>query len=144
MEIKLTAKFCYKSSKESVSLSWVEKNPKIIQKKKDSDEVLREITLTVEGVKQEYRKLLVNYKNEGKAFSVQDVNGKIHLIDMTEVKYIELDAAEIEGGKEAVTAEVHNAPDDTQFSPQSSGTNMKKKNGIVEALGVKPKRHTLN
>jgi len=149
MEVKFTAKFYYKNSRDSTSITWVEKNPKIIQRKKDSDEILREITLTVEGVKQEYRKLLVNYKNEGKTFSVQDVNGKIHLIDLTEVRHLELDAVEIQNeSKQSNPHENFSVEDvklpESQFSPQSGKAEKEKPRNIVEAMGVKPKRHTLN
>lgn len=96
MDVKLTAKFYFKGGNGSKTVSWIEQNPRLQQKDKDSDKVIREIPLTAEEVKYEYRRLFIKSMNEGKAITLEDVNKVGHIIQLSEIRDIELTAEEIE------------------------------------------------
>lgn len=94
MNAQLTAHFYFKGNGKKKTVTWVEENPRLQQKEKDSDKVVREIPLTAEEVKQEYRRLFIKHKHEGKAITLEDTDGVAHIIDLTEVRDIELTAQE--------------------------------------------------
>lgn len=96
MNIELTAHFYFKGSGKKKTVSWVEDNPRLQQKEKDSDKVVREIPLTADEVKQEYRRLFTKYKNEGKSITLEDTTEMVHIIDLTDIRNIELTSREVE------------------------------------------------
>lgn len=95
MIVQLTARFAYKGGSKYKKVTWVEKNPRVAQKDKETQEVVREIPLTDWEVKQEYRRLFVKYMNEGKAVSLEDADGKVFIIHLGEVCDIELDSEKL-------------------------------------------------
>lgn len=96
MNIELMAHFYFKGSGKKKTVSWVEDNPRLQQKEKDSDKVVREIPLTADEVKQEYRRLFTKHKNEGKSITLEDNTGMVHIIDLTDIRNIELTSREVE------------------------------------------------
>lgn len=90
MDIGLTADFYFKGSGKKKTITWIENNPRLQQKEKDSDKVVREIPLTADEVKQEYRRLFIKHKNEGKSITLEDTDDVVHIIDLTDVRSIEL------------------------------------------------------
>lgn len=76
------------------TVTWIEDNPRLQQKDKDSDKVVREIPLTADEVKQEYRRLFTKHKNEGKSITLEDTDQVVHIIDLTDVRNIELTSKE--------------------------------------------------
>lgn len=85
-------------------MNWMEDNPRLQQKEKDSDKVVREIPLTSDEVKQEYRRLFTKHKNEGKSITLEDTDDVVHIIDLTDVRNIELTSKE--GNTDAVQADL--------------------------------------
>ncbi|PYE51394.1 hypothetical protein HUB98_05255 [Paenibacillus barcinonensis] len=96
MNIELTAHFYFKGSGKKKSIIWIEDNPRLQQKEKDSDKVIREIPLTADEVKQEYRRLFTKHKNEGKSITLEDTTEMVHIIDLTDIRNIELVSREVE------------------------------------------------
>ncbi|WMT39264.1 hypothetical protein RE628_17585 [Paenibacillus sp. D2_2] len=94
MDVQLTAHFYFKGNGKKKTVTWVETNPRLQQKEKDSNKVVREIPLTADEVRQEYSRLFVKHKNEGKAVALEDVNSVSHIIDLAEVRGVELTAQE--------------------------------------------------
>lgn len=94
MNIGLTAHFYFKGSGKKKTVTWIEDNPRLQQKEKDSDKVVREIPLTADEVKQEYRRLFNKHKNEGKSITLEDTDDVVHIIDLTDVRNIELTSKE--------------------------------------------------
>jgi len=92
MNIKLKADFYFKGNGKKKTVIWTETNPRLQQKDKDTDEVIREIPLTAEEVKQEYQRLFIKHKNEGKAITLDDIENTAHIIDLAEVREIKLTA----------------------------------------------------
>lgn len=99
MDARLTAHFYFKGNGKKKTVTWVEVNPRLQQKEKDSEKVIREIPLTADEVKQEYRRLFAQYKNEGKAVTLEDTDGVVHIIDLTEVRDIEITSENTEEEK---------------------------------------------
>lgn len=56
--------------------------------------VVREIPLTADEVKQEYRRLFTKHKNEGKSITLEDTDDVVHIFDLTDVRNIELTSKE--------------------------------------------------
>ncbi|ATO48560.1 hypothetical protein P4V86_03360 [Brevibacillus laterosporus] len=94
MNVQLTAHFYFKGNGKKKTVTWVESNPIIQQKEKETGKVIREIPLNADEVKQEYRRLFTKHKNEGKAITLEDTDDVAHIIDLTEVRDIELTAQE--------------------------------------------------
>lgn len=94
MNVRLKANFYFKGSGKKKAITWVETNPRLQQKEKDSNKVVREIPLTADEVRQEYSRLFVKHKNENTAITLEDVDSISHIIDLTEVRDIELTAEE--------------------------------------------------
>ncbi|SEL35902.1 hypothetical protein [Paenibacillus sp. OK003] len=65
MNIGLTAHFYFKGSGKKKTVTWIEDNPRLQQKEKGSDKVVREIPLNADEVKQESRRLFTKHKIEG-------------------------------------------------------------------------------
>lgn len=104
MNVQLTAHFYFKGNGKKKTVTWVENNPRLQQKDKEFEKIIREIPLTAEEVKQEYRRLFIKHKNEGKAITLEDKDAIAHIIDLTEVRDIELTAQE--EGEDAVQTDI--------------------------------------
>lgn len=102
MDVKLTAQFFFKQGKFS-KVEWLEKNPRVVQKNEESGEVEREIPLTAEEVKSEYLRMFMKHKNEGKAVILHGTDKVGHLIDLGDVRNVEIVAEKVEEEAEEVT-----------------------------------------
>lgn len=89
MNFDMKAVFRFKNGHDK-TVKWVERNPKIAQKSKDTGEVVREIELSDKELAIEYRKFFLKKKEEGKPISLNDIDGTVHIIDVNEVYDITL------------------------------------------------------
>lgn len=90
MSMHVIADFVLKSG-ATEQLRWAEENPRLIQKDKETGEIVREIPLSADELKREIMRKLVTDK---KPFVVEGVNGEVYYVDLTEVAFIRVKVEE--------------------------------------------------
>ncbi len=91
MSIDVLVEFIFKSGKTK-TISWIEPEPKLIQKDKDTGEVVREVPMTPSELKREVLNRLLS--QDDKRLVMEGKNKNLVYIDLTEVASVTVDAWE--------------------------------------------------
>lgn len=92
MNIQVMVEFVLKSG-VTRQVEWVESNPRMVQRNKDTNEVVQEMPLTKEELKKEILRKLVAEK---KSFVVEAADGKVYYVDTDEIAFIGVSTDEME------------------------------------------------
>lgn len=94
MKIEISARFAFNDGKRYKKVTWVEEEPKLLKKDEEGN-VEQEIPLDVDGVEQQYRRLITKYMKDGEPVSLRGKDGMIFIIQMRDVWDVELDCKEV-------------------------------------------------
>ena len=95
MKAKITVKMYFRNSSLYRKISWIEVEPKLIEKDKETGKIIKEVTLhNPEELREVYQEQLREMMADGNVIITADEAGKGYIIDMKDVCLVEVESVE--------------------------------------------------